>query len=107
MAYAGQTIENPVSGERITFTPDRRRHERRAARVRHDPLRRRSCARRPRAPEPGGALRDVSGTMKFHMNGKKIVAFPVTPSPSRPAPATSSPTAATCPSRSASRSAPR
>ena len=76
MAYAGQTIENPISGERITFTQT-------AADTRGELLAFDMTlsvdGHVPGAhvhPEQEERFEIVSGTMKFRMNGKKIVAGP-------------------------------
>ena len=76
MAYTGQTIENPISGERITFTQT-------AADTRGDLLAFDMTlsvdGHVPGAhvhPEQEERFEIVSGTMKFRMNGKKIVAGP-------------------------------
>ena len=53
MAYTGQTIENPISGERNGHVPRAHVH-----------------------PEQEERFEIVSGTMKLRMNGKKIVAGP-------------------------------
>src|SRR5215218_72104 len=76
MAYAGQTIENPISGEKITFT-------RTAADTDGELLAFDMTlsvdGHVPGAhvhPEQEERFEIVSGTMKFRMNGKTIVAGP-------------------------------
>ena len=76
MAYTGQTIENPTSGERITFTQT-------AADTRGELLAFDMTlsvdGHVPGAhvhPEQEERFEIVSGTMKFRMNGEKIVAGP-------------------------------
>ena len=76
MAYAGQTIENPVSGERITFTQ--------TAADTGGELLAFDMTLSVDGHVPGAHVHPaqeerfeiVSGTMKFRMNGKKIVAGP-------------------------------
>ena len=76
MAYAGQTIENPVSGERITFTQ--------TAADTDGELLAFDMTLSVDGHVPGAHVHPaqeerfeiVSGTMKFRMNGKKIVAGP-------------------------------
>ena len=76
MAYAGQTIENPISGERITFTQ--------TAADTDGELLAFDMTLSVDGHVPGAHVHPaqeerfeiVSGTMKFRMNGKKIVAGP-------------------------------
>ena len=76
MAYAGQTIDNPVSGERIEFTQ--------TAADTNGELLAFELTLDPDGHVPGAHVHPaqeerfeiVSGTMKFRMNGKKIVAGP-------------------------------
>jgi len=76
MAYAGQIIDNPVTGERIEFTQCAADTggELLAFELTLDP-----DGHVPGAhihPEQEERFEVVSGTMKFRMNGKKIVAGP-------------------------------
>ena len=76
MAYTGQTLENPISGERITFTQT-------AADTRGDLLAF-DMTLSVDGHVPGAHVHPaqeerfeiVSGTMKFRMSGKKVVAGP-------------------------------
>ena len=76
MAYAGQTIENPISGESITFTQ--------TAADTDGELLAFDMTLSVDGHVPGAHVHPaqeerfeiVSGTMKFRMNGKKIVAGP-------------------------------
>ena len=76
MAYAGQTIENPISGEKITFTQ--------TAADTNGELLAFDMTLSVDGHVPGAHVHPaqeerfeiVSGTMKFRMNGKKIVAGP-------------------------------
>jgi mannose-6-phosphate isomerase-like protein (cupin superfamily) len=76
MAYAGQTIENPISGEKITFTQ--------TAADTDGELLAFDMTLSVDGHVPGAHVHPsqeerfeiVSGTMKFRMNGKKIVAGP-------------------------------
>src|SRR5215216_3328109 len=76
MAYAGQTIENPISGEKITFT--------RTAADTDGELLAFDMTLSVDGHVPGAHVHPsqeerfeiVSGTIKFRMNGKKIVAGP-------------------------------
>ena len=76
MAYAGQTIENPISGEQITFTQ--------TAADTDGELLAFDMTLSVDGHVPGAHVHPsqeerfeiVSGTMKFRMNGKKIVAGP-------------------------------
>ena len=76
MAYAGQTIENPVSGERITFT---QASADTCGELLAFDLTLSVDGHVPGAhvhPEQEERFEIVSGTMKFRMNGKKVVAGP-------------------------------
>ena len=76
MAYAGQTIENPVSGERITFV--------KTAADTDGELLAIDMTLAPDGHVPGAHVHPEqeerfeieSGTMKFRMNGKTILAGP-------------------------------
>ena len=76
MAYAGQTIENPISGEKITFTQ--------TAADTDGELLAFDMTLSVDGHVPGAHVHPsqeerfeiVAGTMKFRMNGKKIVAGP-------------------------------
>jgi mannose-6-phosphate isomerase-like protein (cupin superfamily) len=76
MAYAGQTIENPVSGERITFT---KTSADTGGELLAFDMTLSVDGHVPGAhvhPEQEERFEIVSGTMKFRMNGKTIVAGP-------------------------------
>ena len=74
MAYAGQTIENPVSGEKITFTQTAADTD---GELLAFDMTLSVDGHVPGAhvhPEQEERFEIVSGTMTFRMNGKKIVA---------------------------------
>lgn len=76
MAYAGQTIENPVSGERIVF---RKTAADTAGELLEFDLHLAPDGHVPGAhvhPEQEERFHVISGQMKFRMGGKKIVAGP-------------------------------
>ena len=76
MAYAGQTIENPISGEKITFTQTAADTD---GELLAFDMTLSADGHVPGAhvhPSQEERFEIVSGTMKFRMNGKKIVAGP-------------------------------
>src|SRR3712207_435061 len=76
MAYAGQTIENPISGERITFTQTAA--DTRGQLLAFD-MTLAADGHVPGAhihPEQEERFEIVSGTMEFRLGGKKVVAGP-------------------------------
>ena len=107
MAYSGQTISNPVSGERITFLQTAARHRRRAARVRARAHARRHVPGAHVHPEQEERFHVLAGQMKFRRGLRRIVAGPATPSSCPRAPSTGSPTPATRSPAAASRSSRR
>jgi mannose-6-phosphate isomerase-like protein (cupin superfamily) len=76
MAYAGQTIENPISGERITFTQTAADTD---GELLAFEMTLSADGHVPGAhvhPEQEERFEVVSGTMKFRLGGKKVVAGP-------------------------------
>ena len=108
MISPGQTLENPVTGERFTFTAHRGQHGRRAARLRLRAAPRRQGPDPARAPDPDRALRGASrAQVRFRLGLRTFVAGPGEVVEAPPGVATASPTRATARRGCASRSAPR
>ena len=73
MIRAGDTIENPVTGERITFLQTCGRHERRGGRHRDDRAAERLRRRGTRPPaRRASASRSSTGTLGLKIGGEKI-----------------------------------
>ena len=108
MAYIGQTLENPASGERITF-------RRTSASTRGEllaidldlPANRRVPGGQHIHPNQEERFEVVEGTMRFKMGRKQVVAGPGEVVVVPPVKSTTSRTSATVTRSSASRCAPR
>ena len=106
MAYTGQTIENPVSGERITFLQTA--HDTGGEKLEIE-LELSPDGHVPGAhvhPEQEERFHVLEGSMKFRMGCAGSSPAPATPLSCRPVAFTGSPTAATASPAPASRSSP-